>query len=32
MSSVTEKQNATKLIDAKRKFMEPMIRKTLYVC
>ena len=32
MSSVTEKQYATKLIDAKRKFMELMIRKPLYFC
>ena len=32
MSSATEKQNATKLIDAKRKFMELMIRKPLYFC
>ena len=30
MSSATEKQNATKLIDAKRTFMEQMIRKPLY--
>ena len=32
MSSVTEKQYATKLIDEKRKFMELMIRKPLYFC
>ena len=32
MSSATEKQHATKLIDAKRKFMERMIRKPLYFC
>ena len=32
MSSATEKQHATKLIDAKRKFMELMIRKQLYFC
>ena len=32
MSSATEKQHATKLIDAKRKFMELMIRKPLYFC
>ena len=32
MSSATEKQYATKLIDAKRKFMELMIRKPLYFC
>ena len=30
MSSATEKQYATKLIDAKRKFMELMVRKPLY--
>ena len=32
MFSATEKQHATKLIDAKRKFMELMIRKPLYFC
>ena len=32
MSSATEKQHATKLIDAKRKFVELMIRKPLYFC
>ena len=32
MSSATEKQHATKFIDAKRKFMELMIRKPLYFC
>ena len=32
MSSATEKQHATKLIDAKRKFMERFIRKPLYFC
>ena len=32
MSSATEKQHATKLIDAKREFMELMIRKPLYFC
>ena len=32
MSSATEKQHATKLIYAKRKFMELMIRKPLYFC
>ena len=32
MSSATEKQHATKLIDVKRKFMELMIRKPLYFC
>ena len=32
MSSATEKQHATKLIDAKRKFMELLIRKLLYFC
>ena len=32
MSSATEKQIATKLNDAKRKFMELMIRKPLYFC
>ena len=30
MSSAAEKQHATKLIDAKRKFMQPMIGKPLY--
>ena len=30
MSSATEKQHATKSIDAKRKFMEIMMRKPLY--
>ena len=29
MSSVTDKQQATKLIDTKRKFMELMMRKSL---
>ena len=32
MSSATEKQLSTKLIDAKRKFLERMIRKPLYFC
>ena len=32
MSSATEKQHATKLIYAKRKFMKLMIRKPLYFC
>ena len=32
MSSATEKQYATQLIDTKRKFMELMIRKPLYFC
>ena len=32
MSSPKEKQHPTKLIDAKRKFMELMIRKPLYFC
>ena len=32
MSSATEKQHATKFIDAKRKFMELMTRKPLYFC
>ena len=32
LSSTTEKQHATKLIDAKRKFMERMIRKPLFFC
>ena len=32
MSSATEKQHATKLIDVKRKFMELLIRKLLYFC
>ena len=32
MSSATEKQHVTKLIDAQRKFMELMIRKPLYFC
>ena len=32
MSSATEKQYSTKLIDAKHKFMEFMIRKPLYFC
>ena len=32
MSSVADKQQATKLIDAKRKFMELMMRKSLYFC
>ena len=32
MSSATEKQHATKLIDAKRKFMELLFRKPLYFC
>ena len=32
MSSATEKQHATKLIDAKRQFMELMNRKPLYFC
>ena len=33
MSSATEKKkHETKLIDAKRKFMELMIRKPLYFC
>ena len=31
-TSDAEKQHATKLIDAKRKFMELMIRKPLYFC
>ena len=32
MSSATEKQHATKLIDTERKFMEIMIQKLLYFC
>ena len=32
MSSATDKQHATKLIDAKRTFMELVIRKLLYFC
>ena len=32
MSSATEKQHATKLSDAERKFVELMIRKPLYIC
>ena len=32
MSSATENQHATKLIDAKRKFMEFMIRNPLFFC
>ena len=32
MSSAADKQHATKLSDAKRKFMELMMRKPLYFC
>ena len=32
ISSATEKQHGTKFIDAKRNFMELMIRKPLYFC
>ena len=32
VSSASEKQHATKSIDAKRKFMEYMMRKPLYFC
>ena len=32
MSSVAVEQQATQLIDVKRKFMELMMRKSLYFC
>ena len=32
MSSATEKQHATKLVDAKGKFKELLIRKPVYFC
>ena len=32
MSSAAEKQHTTQFIDAKRKFMQLMMRKPLYLC